>query len=181
MLSVVNEIQRNIKRNTILFIVNHTRKQCNFIIKILNLLIKIKQIKIETNDEEKLVNDFRSFNKILLNFSKSVCGTTLGIYSNQHISHELLKSNIDLNNRLYELFLSIESMEKNVKAISKDKLNSKYIEKYTESFDKLLNNSYNVFKENIKRIKSFCTNNPYVEDLEQILDIIKSIQDKFLN
>lgn len=176
MLSVVNEIQRNIKRNTILFIVNHTRKQCNFIIKILNLLIKIKQIKTETNDEEKLVNHFKSFNKILLNFSKSVCGTTLGIYSNQHISHELLKSNIELNNRLYELFLS---MEKNVKAISKDKLNSKYIEKYTESFDKLLEACHNVFKENIKRIKSFCINNPYVEDLEQILDIIKLMQNKF--
>lgn len=116
-----------------------------------------------------------------MNFSKFTYGTTLAIYTKDCIEYDILKSNISLHNLLYELFVNLKSIEKNVKAISKDKLNSKYIEKYTESFDKLLNNSYNVFKENIKKIKSFCTNNPYVEDLEQILDIIKLIQDKFLN
>lgn len=173
--------QNNIRINTMLFIVHHMRKDSNFIIKIFNLIIKIKQNKIDQQYEEKIVNDFKNFNKKLLNFSKFTYGTTLAIYTKDYIEYDILKSNISLHNLLYELFVNLKSIEKNVKAISKDKLNSKYVEKYTESFDKLLNNSHNVFKENIKRIKTFCTNNPYVEDLEQILDIIKLIQDKFLN
>ena len=123
-----------------------------------------------------IVNDFKNFNKKLLNFSKFTYGTTLAIYTKNYIEYHILKSNISLHNLLYELF---NSLEKNAKTIQKDKLNTKYIERYTESFDTLLDTSYSVFKENIKRIKSFCTNNPYVEDLEQILDIIKLIQDKF--
>ena len=168
--------QNNIRINTMLFIVHHMRKDSNFIIKILNLIIKIKQTKINQHDEEKIVNDFKNFNKKLLNFSKFTYGTTLAIYTKNYIEYHILKSNISLHNLLYELF---NSLEKNAKTIQKDKLNTKYIERYTESFDTLLDTSYSVFKENIKRIKSFCTNNPYVEDLEQILDIIKLIQDKF--
>lgn len=169
--------QNNIRINTMLFIVHHMRKDSNFIIKILNLIIKIKQTKIDQQDEEKIVNDFfKNFNKKLLNFSKFTYGTTLAIYNKDYIEYNILKSNISLHNLLYKLF---NSLEKNTKTIQKDKINTKYIEKYIESFDKILDTSYNVFKENIKKIKSFCTNNPYVEDLEQILDIIKLIQDKF--
>lgn len=171
--------QNNIRINTMLFIVHHMRKDSNFIIKILNLIIKIKQTKIDQQDEEKIVNDFfKNFNKKLLNFSKFTYGTTLAIYNKDYIEYDILKSNISLHNLLYKLF---NSLEKNAKTIQKDKINTKYIEKYLESFDKILDTSYNVFKENIKKIKSFCTNNPYVEDLEQILEIIKLIQDKFLD
>lgn len=171
--------QNNIRINTMLFIVHHMRKDSNFIIKILNLIIKIKQTKIDQQDEEKIVNDFfKNFNKKFLNFSKFTYGTTLVIYNKDYIEYDILKSNISLHNLLYKLF---NSLEKNAKTIQKDKINTKYIEKYLESFDKILDTSYNVFKENIKKIKSFCTNNPYVEDLEQILEIIKLIQDKFLD
>ena len=55
--------QNNIRINTMLFIVHHMRKDSNFIIKILNLIIKIKQTKINQHDEEKIVNDFKNFNK----------------------------------------------------------------------------------------------------------------------
>lgn len=170
--------QNDIRINTMLFIVHHMRKDSNFIIKILNLIIKIKQTKIDQQDEEQLIKKFKNFNKKLLNFSKFTYGTTLAIYTKDYIEYDILKSNISLNNSLYELF---NSLEKNTKTIQKDKFNIKYIERYVESFNKILDNSHNVFKENVKKIKSFCINNPYVEDLEQILEIIKLIQNNFLN
>ena len=148
MSAALNQIERKIKRNTMVFIIYNTRKQCNFIIKILNLLINIKQIEIDEQTEEKLVIDFKRFNKILLSFSKNMCGSTLGIYSNQNISHELLKINIELNNRLYTLLNSIKKSKINL-----NELNYQYKKKYIELFNNSLNEIVNIIKFIINLIK----------------------------
>lgn len=168
MSSALNQIERKIKRNTMVFIIYNTRKQCNFIIKILNLLINIKQIEIDEQTEEKLVIDFKRFNKILLSFSKNMCGSTLGIYSNQNISHELLKINIELNNRLYTLLNSIKKSKINL-----NELNYQYKKKYIELFKNSLNDSSEVFKKNIITIEKYYPE--YDESLNEIVNIIKFI------
>jgi len=154
MSAALNQIERKIKRNTMVFIIYNTRKQCNFIIKILNLLINIKQIEIDEQTEEKLVIDFKRFNKILLSFSKNMCGSTLGIYSNQNISHELLKINIELNNRLYTLLNSIKKSKINLNELSEVfKKNIITIEKYYPEYDESLNEIVNIIKFIINLIK----------------------------
>lgn len=169
MSAALNQIERKIKRNTMVFIIYNTRKQCNFIIKIFNLLINIKQIEIDEQTEEKLVIDFKRFNKILLSFSKNVCGSTLGIYSNQNISpHELLKSNIELNNRLYMLLNSIKKSKINL-----NELNYQYKKKYIELFKNCLNDSSEVFKKNLITIEKYYPE--YDESLNEIVNIIKFI------
>lgn len=169
MSTALNQIERNIKHNTIVFIIYNTRKQCNFIIKILNLLIKIKQIEIDQETEEKLVIDFKRFNKILLSFSKSVCGSTLGIYNNKNLPHELLKNNIELNNRLYNLLNSIEKSKINL-----NELNYQYKKKYIKFFMSCLNDGSEVFKKNLITIEKYYPDK-YDESLNEIVNIIKFI------
>ena len=170
-----NQLEKNFKKNTIMFLIQNLRRTSHYLIKTSNLIIKINKIQISENNEEQIVNKFKKFNKTLLNFSKFTCGTTLSIYSNKYINHNILKNNIALQNSYIEFYNSIE---KTTKLIGIYKVNSEYIKKYTEAFHKILNDTTNIFNENIKTIKSFCANNTYTEELSEILSIIKLIQEE---
>lgn len=61
-----------------------------------------------------------------------------------------------------------------------DKLNRIYLKKYIDSFNNLLNNTNNVFNNNIKYIRKYSTKQAYIDDLEQIFPIIDLIKTKFL-
>ena len=62
-ISTVNRIERNIKRNTMLFIIQHLRKTSENFVIILNLLKKLSDIEFNIDDETKIVSDFNNFKK----------------------------------------------------------------------------------------------------------------------
>ena len=75
----------NIKQNTIFYILHSIRKNSEYIIKILNSLVRLSGVTIDPEDEEKIVREFKKFNKSLLNFSKFNFGTTLNLCSKKYV------------------------------------------------------------------------------------------------
>ena len=161
----------NVEQNTIFFILHSIRKNSEYIIKILNVIIKASGEKIEPEDEERIVSDFKKFKKSLLNFSKFNCGTTLNLCTKKYIKHDTLT----ISNNSIELYSSLQKKLK-----MSDKLNRIYLKKYIDSFNNLLNNTNNVFNNNIKYIRKYSTKQAYIDDLEQIFPIIDLIKTKFL-
>ena len=165
----------NVEQNTIFFILHSIRKNSEYIIKILNVIIKASGEKIEPEDEERIVSDFKKFKKSLLNFSKLNFGTTLNLCTKKYVKHEIQKDTLTISNNSIELYSSLQKKLK-----MSDKLNRIYLKKYIDSFNNLLNNTNNVFNNNIKYIRKYSTKQAYIDDLEQIFPIIDLIKTKFL-
>ena len=165
----------NVEQNTIFFILHSIRKNSEYIIKILNVIIKASGEKIEPEDEERIVSDFKKFKKSLLNFSKFNFGTTLNLCTKKYIKHGIQKDTLTISNNSIELYSSLQKKLK-----MSDKLNRIYLKKYIDSFNNLLNNTNNVFNNNIKYIRKYSTKQAYIDDLEQIFPIIDLIKTKFL-
>lgn len=174
-ISTVNKIERNIKRNTMLFIIQHLRKTSENFVIILNLLKKLSDIEFSVDDETKIVSDFNNFKKTLLSFSKESCGTTLSIYSKHYIEHDIFKRNMDLYQSSNDLYNSLN------RALKNKIKNIEYQNKYIEYFQKFLNEIYEVVYQNLKFIKNNYPNNNYLEELEKILEIIKFVKKRFKN
>lgn len=174
-ISTVNRIERNIKRNTMLFIIQHLRKTSENFVIILNLLKKLSDIEFNVDDETKIVSDFNNFKKTLLSFSKESCGTTLSIYSKHYIEHDIFKRNMDLYQLSNDLYNSLN------RALKNKIKNIEYQKKYIEYFQKFLNEIYEVVYQNLKFIKNNYPNNNYLEELEKILEIIKFVKKRFKN
>ncbi len=168
--------ERNTKQNTIFYILHSIRKNSEYIIKILNILIRVSGVTIDPEDEEKIVKDFKKFNKSLLNFSKFNFGTTLNLCTKKYVEYEILKNSIAINNYAIELYTSLENKVK----VNNSQLNEIYFKKYLESFNTLLHNTNNVFKNNLKYIKKFSKKQAYIDELDQIISIIELIQTRFL-
>lgn len=171
----MNHLEINVKQNTVLFILHSIRKNSEYIIKLLNLIIKASGEKIDAEDEERIVTDFKKFNKDLLKFSKFNFGTTLNLCTKKYIKHEILKDANSISNYSIKLYSSLQNALK----IS-NTLNRVYLKKYIDSFNNLLNNTNNVFNNNIKYIRKYSTKQAYIDDLEQIFPIIDLIKTKFL-
>ena len=167
--------ERNTKQNTIFYILHSIRKNSEYIIKILNSLVRLSGVTIDPEDEEKIVREFKKFNKSLLNFSKFNFGTTLTLCTKKYIKHEIQKDTLTISNNSIELYSSLQKKLK-----MSDKLNRIYLKKYIDSFNNLLNNTNNVFNNNIKYIRKYSTKQAYIDDLEQIFPIIDLIKTKFL-
>lgn len=164
--------ERNTKQNTIFYILHSIRKNSEYIIKILNSIIRLSGVTIDPEDEEKIVKDFKRFNKSLLNFSKFNFGTTLNLCSKKYVEYEILKDSIMINNYAIELYTSLENTLK----IN----NESYLQKYVDSFNTLLKESANVFKDELKYIKKFSTKQAFIDELDQIIPILELIKNRFL-
>lgn len=168
--------EKNTKQNSIFYILHSIRKNSEYIIKILNNIVKLSGVTIDPEDEERIVKDFRRFNKSLLNFSKTNFGTTLNLCTKEYVEYEILKNSIAINNYAIELHTSLENALK----IHSSQLNRIYLKKYIDSFNTLLNESINVFKNNLKYIKKFSKKQAYIDDLNQIIPILNLIKTRFL-
>ena len=166
----------NTKQNTIFYILHSIRKNSEYIIKILNSLVRLSGVTIDPEDEELIVKKFKKFNKDLLYFSKFNFGTTLNLCSKKYVEYEILKDAIAINNFAVELHTSLENKVK----VNNSQLNEIYLKKYLESFNTLLHNTNTVFKKNIKYIKKFSKKQAYIDELDQIISIIELIQTRFL-
>lgn len=164
--------ERNTKQNTIFYILHSIRKNSEYIIKILNSIIRLSGVTIDPEDEEKIVKDFKRFNKSLLNFSKFNFGTTLNLCSKKYVEYQILKDSIMINNYAIELYTSLENTLK----IN----NESYLQKYVDSFNTLLKESANVFKDELKYIKKFSTKQAFIDELDQIIPILELIKTRFL-
>lgn len=166
----------NIKQNTIFYILHSIRKNSEYIIKILNSLVRLSGVTIDPEDEEKIVREFKKFNKSLLNFSKFNFGTTLNLCSKKYVNYEILKDSIVINNFAIELHTSLENTLK----INSSQLNESYLQKYISSFNTLLNEATNVFKDELKYIKKFSKKQAFIDELDQIIPILELIKTRFL-
>lgn len=169
--------ERNTKQNTIFYILHSIRKNSEYIIKILNILVRLSGATIALEDEEKIVTDFKRFNKALLNFSKFNFGTTLNLCSKKYVEYEILKDSIMINNHAIELHTSLENKVK----VNNSQLNEIYFKKYVDSFNTLLNNTTDVFKNNLKYIKRFSKKQAFIDELDQIITILELIKTRFLD
>ena len=167
--------KNNIKQNTIFYILHSIRKNSEYIVKILSSLARLSGATIALDDEEKIVTDFKRFNKALLNFSKFNFGTTLNLCSKKYVEYEILKDSIMINNYAIELHTSLK-----YKLITYSKINGIHLELYISAFNVLLNESSNVFKDELKYIKKFSKKQAYIDELYQIIYIIELIQTQFL-
>ena len=167
--------ERNTKQNTIFYILHSIRKNSEYIVKILNSLVRLSGVTIDHEDEEKIVREFNKFNKDLLNFSKFNFGTTLNLCSKKYVEYQILKDSIMIKNYAIELHTSLK-----YKLITYSKINESYLELYISSFNVLLNESSNVFKDELKYIKKFSKKQAYIDELDQIISIIELIQTRFL-
>ena len=61
-----NQLEKNFKKNTIMFLIQNLRRTSHYLIKNSNLIIKINKIQISENNEEQIVNKFKKFNKFYL-------------------------------------------------------------------------------------------------------------------
>ena len=166
----------NIKQNTIFYILHSIRKNSEYIIKILNSLVRLSGVTIDPEDEEKIVREFKKFNKSLLNFSKFNFGTTLNLCSKKYVEYQILKDSIAINNFAIELYTSLE-----YKLITYSKINGSYLQLCISSFNTLLNEATNVFKDELKYIKKFSKKQAFIDELDQIISIIALIQTRFLD
>lgn len=166
----------NIKQNTIFYILHSIRKNSEYIIKILNSLVRLSGVTIDPEDEEKIVREFKKFNKSLLNFSKFNFGTTLNLCTKKYVNYEILKDSIVINNFAIELHTSLENTLK----INSSQLNESYLQKYISSFNTLLNEDTNVFKDELKYIKKFSKKQAFIDELDQIIPILELIKTRFL-
>ena len=166
----------NIKQNTIFYILHSIRKNSEYIIKILNSLVRLSGVTIDPEDEEKIVREFKKFNKSLLNFSKFNFGTTLNLCTKKYVNYEILKDSISINNFAIELHTSLENTLK----INSSQLNESYLQKYISSFNTLLNEATNVFKDELKYIKKFSKKQAFIDELDQIIPILELIKTRFL-
>lgn len=166
----------NIKQNTIFYILHSIRKNSEYIIKILNSLVRLSGVTIDPEDEEKIVREFKKFNKSLLNFSKFNFGTTLNLCTKKYVNYEILKDSIVINNFAIELHTSLENTLK----INSSQLNESYLQKYISSFNTLLNEATNVFKDELKYIKKFSKKQAFIDELDQIIPILELIKTRFL-
>lgn len=166
----------NIKQNTIFYILHSIRKNSEYIIKILNSLVRLSGVTIDPEDEEKIVREFKKFNKSLLNFSKFNFGTTLNLCSKKYVEYEILKDAIAINNFAVELHTSLENKVK----VNSSQLNESYLQKYISSFNTLLNEATNVFKDELKYIKKFSKKQAFIDELDQIIPILELIKTRFL-
>ena len=166
----------NIKQNTIFYILHSIRKNSEYIIKILNSLVRLSGVTIDPEDEEKIVREFKKFNKSLLNFSKFNFGTTLNLCTKKYVNYEILKDSIAINNFAIELHTSLENTLK----INSSQLNESYLQKYISSFNTLLNEATNVFKDELKYIKKFSKKQAFIDELDQIIPILELIKTRFL-
>ena len=166
----------NIKQNTIFYILHSIRKNSEYIIKILNSLVRLSGVTIYPEDEEKIVREFKKFNKSLLNFSKFNFGTTLNLCTKKYVNYEILKDSIVINNFAIELHTSLENTLK----INSSQLNESYLQKYISSFNTLLNEATNVFKDELKYIKKFSKKQAFIDELDQIIPILELIKTRFL-
>ena len=142
--------KNNIKQNTIFYILHSIRKNSEYIVKILNSIVRLSEVRIDPEDEELIVKEFKKFNKALLNFSKFNFGTTLNLCSKKYVEYEILKDSIMINNYAVELHTSLK-----YKLITYSKINGIHLELYISAFNVLLNESSNVFKDELKYIKKF--------------------------
>ena len=168
--------ERNTKQNTIFYILHSIRKNSEYIIKILNSLVRLSGVTIDPEDEEKIVREFKKFNKSLLNFSKFNFGTTLNLCTKKYVNYEILKDSIMINNYAIELHTSLENTLK----INSSQLNESYLQKYISSFNTLLNEATNVFKDELKYIKKFSKKQAFIDELDQIIPILELIKTRFL-
>lgn len=167
--------ERNTKQNTIFYILHSIRKNSEYIIKILNSIIRLSGVTIDPEDEEKIVKDFKRFNKSLLNFSKFNFGTTLNLCSKKYVEYQILKDSIMINNYAIELHKSLENT-----LIHSSKINGNYLQLYVSSFNTLLNEATTVFKDELKYIKKFSTKQAFIDELDQIIPILELIKNRFL-
>ena len=165
----------NIKQNTIFYILHSIRKNSEYIIKILNSLVRLSGVTIDPEDEEKIVREFKKFNKSLLNFSKFNFGTTLNLCTKKYVNYEILKDSIVINNFAIELHTSLE-----YKLITYSKINGSYLQLCISSFNTLLNEATNVFKDELKYIKKFSKKQAFIDELDQIIPILELIKTRFL-
>lgn len=165
----------NIKQNTIFYILHSIRKNSEYIIKILNSLVRLSGVTIDPEDEELIVKKFKKFNKDLLYFSKFNFGTTLNLCSKKYVEYEILKDSITINNFAIELYTSLE-----YKLIHSSKINGNYLQLYVSSFNTLLNEATNVFKDELKYIKKFSKKQAFIDELDQIIPILELIKTRFL-
>ncbi len=166
----------NIKQNTIFYILHSIRKNSKYIIKILNSLVRLSGVTIDPEDEELIVKEFKKFNRDLLNFSKFNFGTTLNLCSKKYVEYQILKDSIAINNFAIELYTSLE-----YKLITYSKINGSYLQLCISSFNTLLNEATNVFKDELKYIKKFSKKQAFIDELDQIISIIALIQTRFLD
>lgn len=166
----------NTKQNTIFYILHSIRKNSEYIIKILNSLVRLSGVTIDPEDEELIVKKFKKFNKDLLYFSKFNFGTTLNLCSKKYVEYEILKNSIAINNYAIELHTSLENTLK----INSPQLNESYLQKYISSFNTLLNEATNVFKDELKYIKKFSKKQAFIDELDQIIPILELIKTRFL-
>ena len=166
----------NIKQNTIFYILHSIRKNSKYIIKILNSLVRLSGVTIDLEDEELIVKEFKKFNRDLLNFSKFNFGTTLNLCSKNYVEYQILKDSIAINNFAIELYTSLE-----YKLITYSKINGSYLQLCISSFNTLLNEATNVFKDELKYIKKFSKKQAFIDELDQIFSIIALIQTRFLD
>ena len=166
----------NIKQNTIFYILHSIRKNSKYIIKILNSLVRLSGVTIDPEDEELIVKEFKKFNIDLLNFSKFNFGTTLNLCSKKYVEYQILKDSIAINNFAIELYTSLE-----YKLITYSKINGSYLQLCISSFNTLLNEATNVFKDELKYIKKFSKKQAFIDELDQIISIIALIQTRFLD
>ena len=166
----------NIKQNTIFYILHSIRKNSKYIIKILNSLVRLSGVTIDLEDEELIVKEFKKFNRDLLNFSKFNFGTTLNLCSKKYVEYQILKDSIAINNFAIELYTSLE-----YKLITYSKINGSYLQLCISSFNTLLNEATNVFKDELKYIKKFSKKQAFIDELDQIISIIALIQTRFLD
>ena len=168
--------ERNTKQNTIFYILHSIRKNSEYIIKILNSLVRLSGVTIDPEDEELIVKEFKKFNRDLLNFSKFNFGTTLNLCSKKYVEYQILKDSIAINNFAIELYTSLE-----YKLITYSKINGSYLQLCISSFNTLLNEATNVFKDELKYIKKFSKKQAFIDELDQIISIIALIQTRFLD
>ena len=166
----------NIKQNTIFYILHSIRKNSEYIIMILNSLVRLSGVTIDPEDEELIVKEFKKFNRDLLNFSKFNFGTTLNLCSKKYVEYQILKDSIAINNFAIELYTSLE-----YKLITYSKINGSYLQLCISSFNTLLNEATNVFKDELKYIKKFSKKQAFIDELDQIISIIALIQTRFLD
>ena len=166
----------NINQNNIFYILHSIRKNSEYIIKFLNSLVRLSGVTIDPEDEEKIVREFKKFNKSLLNFSKFNFGTTLNLCTKKYVNYEILKDSIVINNFAIELHTSLENTLK----INSSQLNESYLQKYISSFNTLLNEATNVFKDELKYIKKFSKKQAFIDELDQIIPILELIKTRFL-
>lgn len=168
--------KRHTKQNTIFYILHSIRKNSEYIIKIKNDIVKLSGVTIDPEDEELIVKKFKKFNKDLLYFSKFNFGTTLNLCSKKYVEYEILKDSIMINNYAIELHTSLK-----YKLITYSKINGSHLELYISSFNVLLNESANVFKDELKYIKKFSKKQAYIDKLDQIIPILELIKTRFLD